>query len=215
MGVLPESRLDQVDFFETRISPWGLNAVAIGLTIAQTGAQSALTGAARNSHENMITARNAARAATAQFYADSDAMRANGADLIKIIKAFASSTDDPNVYTLAQIPAPAAPTPLPPPEIPTDLQSALLNSGSVELTWRGSVSPGGNFTVWRSLTPTPGSGVLGFVQIGLTGIKTFVDDTLPAGTPAATYFVKAHRGQFASDDSEPIFVRFGNEAIAA
>ncbi len=209
MGVLPESRLAQVDFFETRISPWGVNAVAIGLTVAQTGAQRAFTGAARNSHENMITARNAAKAATAQFYADSDAMRANGSDLIKIIKAFASSTNEPNVFTLAQIPAPAAPTPLPPPEIPADLQSALLNSGFVELTWRGSVSPGGNFTVWRSIAPTA------FIQIGMTGAKIFVDDTLPAGTPAATYFVKAHRGNLASDDSEPIFVRFGNEAIAA
>ena len=212
MGVLPESRLDQVDFFETRISPWGLNAVAIGLTIAQTGAQKALTGAARNSHENMITARNAARAATAQFYADSDAMRANGADLIKIIRAFATSTNDPNVFTLAQIPPPAASTPLPAPEIPADLQSGLLNSGFVELTWRGSVAPGGTFTLWRSINGGA------FVQIGLTGAKVFVDDTLPAGTPAATYFVKAHRGLLASDDSEPIFVRFGTpglEAIAA
>lgn len=135
--------------------------------------------------------------------------------MIKIIKAFASSTDDPNVFTLAQIPAPTAPTPLPPPEIPADLQSALLNSGFVELTWRGSVSPGGNFTVWRSIAPTPGSGAGAFIQIGMTGAKIFVDDTLPAGTPAATYFVKAHRGNLASDDSEPIFVRFGNEAIAA
>ncbi|MCZ6836800.1 MAG: hypothetical protein O7G85_13575 [Planctomycetota bacterium] len=97
MGVLPESRLAHVDFFETRISPWSVNAVAIGLTLAQTGAQSTLTSNARNSYENMVTARNASKAATAQFYADSDAMKANGADLIKIIKAFASSTDDPNV----------------------------------------------------------------------------------------------------------------------
>ncbi len=209
MGVLPDTRLAQIEFFESRITPWALNTAAIGLTAAQVASINALILAARAAYETMIAARNAAKAATAQFYADSDAMRTNGADLIKIIKAFASSTDDPNVFTIAQIPPPAEPSPQPPPEIPADLQSALLNSGFVELTWRGSVSPGGTFTVWRSIN----SGA--FVQIGLTGSKTFVDDTLPAGTPDATYYVKAHRGQLNSDDSEPIFVRFGNEAIAA
>ncbi|MCZ6836799.1 MAG: hypothetical protein O7G85_13570 [Planctomycetota bacterium] len=107
---------------------------------------------------------------------------------------------------------------MPPPEIPIDLQSALLNSGFVELTWRGSVSPSGNFVIWRSINDGSGGGAGPFIQIGLTGTKSFIDETIPAGTPEATYFVKAHRGQFASDDSEPILLRFGTpgiEAIAA
>jgi hypothetical protein len=59
-----------------------------------------------------------------------------GADMIQAIRNHAESKNDPNVYVLAQIPAPATPGVTPPPGTPFDFTVGLLQNGALELKWK-------------------------------------------------------------------------------
>jgi hypothetical protein len=74
----------------------------------------------------------------------------------------------------------------------------------MRLSWRGTIAHGTYYTVHRRL----GAGQP-FEMLGSPAAREFVDETLPAGTAEATYFVRTLRDGQASDDSEPITVRLG------
>jgi ribonuclease BN (tRNA processing enzyme) len=73
----------------------------------------ALDGAtthARKAYNDHLAAQQAAKAATDAFYDKVRLMHASpgaGADMIQTIKTYAQTTNNPNVYVLAQIPPPA------------------------------------------------------------------------------------------------------------
>jgi hypothetical protein len=113
-------------------------------------------------------------------------MRNQVADLIRQIKAYAELQANPaTVYAAAQIPPPAAPTPLPAPGKPTDFAVVLNADGSVTLSWNSSdsaASSGAFFAVSRKL---PGQSA--FTGIGGAPGSTsesrrpsFTDGTVPA-----------------------------------
>lgn len=211
MGVLPNSRLARVEFFEAHDPVWAATAPGpgvgtIGLTSAQVTAQVTKVTDARTKYNAMIAAREAAKAATLAFYNSEDAMTLSGAGLISTIKAFAEATVNPNVYVLAQIPAPAAPQPYGAPTNPTAVGAFLENDGSVTLSWKGTLFGGQFYSIWRQLW-----GSQDWVQVGTVAAKKFTDAVVPAGIVAATYQVKAHRGSQASAGSEPVTVLFGSQ----
>ncbi|MDQ7013531.1 MAG: hypothetical protein Q9O74_06490, partial [Planctomycetota bacterium] len=91
-----------------------------------------------------------------------------------------------------------------PPAIATDLTTTLRNTGAIELAWEGTIANGTVYTIWRKIgTSSPAT------LLGAVGARSFIDNTLPAGTPEATYFVRTHRGELSSDDSTHITVRLG------
>lgn len=212
MAILPDSRIKRVEFFESKISPWTSNAVAIGLTAGQATVLSTQTLAARAAFNAMITAQEASKNATQAFYNACQTMTDTGADYLKTIKAFAATTNNPNVFTLAVIPPPKAPTPTPPPATPTDLIATLENLGAIRVSWTASVARGTAFSVWRRLNLTGRS----YEQIAtVSGTTSFLDETLPAGASGSAgsgvlYAVKAHRLDQASAFSEPVLIRFGS-----
>ncbi|VAX39984.1 hypothetical protein MNBD_PLANCTO03-1425 [hydrothermal vent metagenome] len=97
-----------------------------------------------------------------------------------------------------------APEPLPPPLPAENLHATLLHSGALRLDWEGTTAHGTCYTLWRRLDPNTPASLLGAVCL-----RSFVDETLPAGTPEAVYFVRTHRGELTSDDSTHITVRLG------
>lgn len=211
MSVIPDKKVDQLQFCESHTTPWQTNATGIGLSAGQATSFKTLTTAARTAWDAAIAAKNAYHAAVVnQNAALSAAISGTGgaSDLIRIIKGFAENSANPNnVYQLAQIPPPAAPQPAPPPGQPTDVSVALESSGAITLRWKAvnaAPNAGTFFSVQRKL-----GGEASFSLVGNTGAKFFTDDTLMQGTPSATYIIQGHRGTTDGDASEQISVQFG------
>jgi hypothetical protein len=193
MGVVPDTRLGKIEFYEAHISPWTANAAGIGLMPASVTALSGLTTTARDKYNDAEAARQAAKAATLAFH---DAVRAMhsgpgaGQDMIDTIRNHAETKDDPNVYVLAQIPPPADPSTAPPPGTPFEFRVGLLQNGALELKWKCNNPSGTQGTIYE-VKRTIGGGSLNFV--GATGVKLFTDDTLPSGSAPVTYQITAIR----------------------
>jgi hypothetical protein len=198
MGVVPDTRLGKIEFYESHAlagGPWAANAAAIGLTPAAVTTLGTLTAQARAAFNAAEAARQAAKAATQNFYDKVRAMHSGpgaGADMIEAIKNYAQTKNDPNVYTLAQIPPPATPGVTPPPGTPFDFTVGLLQNGALELKWKCNNPSGTQGTIYEVKRQLPG-GTMQF--IGASGVKSFTDDTLPGGGGAspATYQVTAVR----------------------
>ena len=199
MGVVPDSRLGKIEFYEAHAlagGPWAANAAAIGLTPASVTALGTLTTAARTAFNAAEAARQSAKSATQAFY---DAVRAMhsgpgaGQDMIDTIRNFAETKNMPNVYVLAQIPPPAIPgdpSTAPPPGTPFEFRVSLLQNGALELKWKCNNPSGTQGTIYE-VKRSIGGGALNFV--GATGVKSFTDDTLPSGSAPVTYQITAVR----------------------
>lgn len=193
MGVVPDSRLGKIEFYEAHIAPWTSNAAAIGLTPASVTSLGTLTTQARAAFNAAEAARQAARAATQNFYDKVRAMHSGpgaGQDMIDTIRNHAETKDDPNVYVLAQIPPPAVPGTTPPPGTPFEFTVGLLQNGALELKWKCNNPSGTQGTIYE-VKRQIGGGALNFV--GATGVKSFIDDTLPSGSAPVTYQITAVR----------------------
>lgn len=211
MGVLPENRTDLIIFCEAHVPVWAANAAAIGLTAAQVTALQNFTTVARTKFNGAQAARQASLAATDDFYNSVRSMRGQAADLVRLIKAKAEADNNPNVYVLAQIPPPSAPTALPAPGKPTDIQITLNPGGSITLSWESTnsaPSSGAFFLVSRRITSGPAA-TPAFVGIGGTAIREFTDDTITAGTAGLSYIIQGFRGTRAGTPSDQIAVQFG------
>lgn len=208
MGVVPNDRLGKIEFYEAHLTPWTSNAAAIGLTPASVTALSGLVTAARANYNAHLAAQAAAKAATQKFYDSVRAMHSGpgaGSDMIETIKVYAQTKNDPNVYVLAQIPPPAQGGPTPPPGTPFDFAVGLLQDGSLELKWKCSNPAGTQGTIYEVKRQLNG-GTMQFV--GATGVKTFVDDTLPSGATPVTYQITAVRSTARGNPAQFI-VNFG------
>lgn len=203
MAVVPDTRLAKIEFYEAHArpgGPWEAHAVAIGLTPEAVAAMGTLTAEARVAYGQHLAALSAARAATDRFYDKVRAMHDGpgaGADIIRTIRNHARTLGDPGVYTLAQIPPPATPSTPPPPGTPFDFRTGLLQDGRLTLGWKCANPDGTQGTLYevrRAIVgegPEPGNEA--FVFLGATGVKSFTDETLPAGAASVIYRVTAIR----------------------
>jgi hypothetical protein len=204
MPLVPDSRIGQIEFYEAHNPQWTAKASSIGLTAAQMTTLTSLTNAARAAFNVAEATRNAAKSATQDYYAAVSAMANLGSSYISQIRAKAETTNDPTVYSNAQIPPRAAPTPAGPPTNATNVTALLENNGNVQLNWRGTVSQGQFFSIWRKL-----AGQTTWTQIGSVAAKSFTDTGVPAGTTFAYYQIKSHRNSQVSSGSEPVVLLFG------
>jgi hypothetical protein len=206
MPVLPDSDLQRVEFMEGHLTLWAANAVAIGLTAGQVTAMQTATTAARAGFNGATTAHAAAKAATANFHNLARTMSDLASDAVKAIKLKAAQGNDPNIFVLANIPAPLPPSPPPPPEPPTDLVADPNADGTITLKWKGSVAFNTWFTVWRKVGNSPA-----WTQIGSTAIKTFMDSSVPTNPIPATvtYTVRSQRTNEVSGPSVQAEVVYG------
>lgn len=206
MPIVPPGRIEKVQFYEAHLPPWTGNSTAIGLTAAQMTAFTDLVKDARTAFDVHQTALDASKAATEAFYNAVATMQTEGAGLIRTIKNKAESTNDPNVYVLAQIPSPATPTPVGPPGTPTDFRIELLQYGGLKLTFKCSNPSGSVGTIYEVKRRNGATGE--FVYIGATGVKNFTDATLPSGLSSATYQITAIRST-ASGNPAQFTINFG------
>jgi hypothetical protein len=163
--------------------------VAIGLTAAEVTDLQTKTDAAAAALAAQLEAQNASKVATQALKDAVDAMQTTGAAMIVQIRAKAANGGGNEVYNLAEIPVPATPSPAGPPGKPGSFTAELNEDGSLSIKWK-CASPGGGVTyqVYRRVTATGE-----FAYQANTGVKEFVDTTIPAGSSQVTYQVRAIR----------------------
>lgn len=203
-GILPQGLIGKVEFFENHNADWSANAVAIGTTAAAVTALTTQTTAARAAYNAQQLAQDQAKAATQTFHDTVRALVDSGSKIIKQIKAKAA-TDGNSIYTLALLPVPALPSPVPPPGTPTAFTATLNTDGSLKLRWK-CANPAGSQGTLYNISRKIGSGP--FVAIGSSGTRSFIDATVPAGSASITYQILAVRTT-AMGEAAQFIVNFG------
>ena len=190
MALLPQSLNGKITWYESKLPTWTTNAVGIGSSAPEISALQTKTEAARAAMVEQEEAQDTARTKTAALRAAVEAMMNAGSDVILKIRAKAA-TDGDGIYQLANIPAPAIPSPTPPPGEPFAFTVKLENDGSLTLKWKCNNPPGTSGTlyqIWRRIGPEGA-----FTFLGGTGMKQFTDSTIPAGSSQVTYQLQATR----------------------
>lgn len=205
MPLVPQTKTGALSFFQSRLAAWSDDPAAVGLSPQQVADITAATSAAQDSLIAAQQVSNAARSATATNDTDIADMRAVGSGIIATIRAFAKTSGDPEVYALADIPAPKARTPAGTPDAPTLVRGAIDSCGAVELRWHGSLAYHAFFEVYRMF-----EGQREWTLLASVGAKAWTDATIPPGsTSAISYFVQARRGELRGEPSAPITIRMG------
>jgi hypothetical protein len=211
---VPVANQDAIDFFAARVGDWAKGPAAIGLTSGQIDEINLRLAEAQARIAEAHAARIAAQTATLALSDAMRSLRGFGGDLVKTIRAFAETTEDPGVYTASSIPPVAEPTPAAAPAKPTLVTAAINTSGSITINWRGRRSGGVQFIVQRSDTPVGQSpGPWRFVAV--TPTNETLDNTVPPGLAAVAYRVWAQSPAGASDASNLAVLAFGNAQLAA
>ena len=190
MSLVPDDKVGRIQYFETHLGKWTQNAAELGFSPAQIADMEALTQSARAALLEQRMKQSAAMAATLKLRLALDAMMTAGALMIRQVRMRAAIEGE-GMYNLAWIPAPAKPSPIGAPGQPDNFKVSLNAIGAITLRWscknpRGAV--GTVYQVWRRIGE---SGP--FTCLGATGVKKFVDDTLPRGLAQVTYQVQAVR----------------------
>ena len=190
MPIVPVQTTAKIEFYENHVTPWNANAVAIGTTVAAVTDLDTKTQAARAAFNAQQAAQQAAKSTTIDLKLAMAAMADAGADIIKQIRAQGAIVGD-SVYSLAEIPAPAIPSPKPPPGTAYQLSVLLNGDGSLNLGWRCDNPPGTSGTIYQIFRQVGGTG--DFTYLGGVGEKRFVDETVPGGASFVTYKIQAVR----------------------
>jgi len=200
-------RSEQIDFFEQHLAVWVNDPAAIGLTSAAVTELNGLTQAARSSFVSVQALRESAKSGTVSYYNATDAMRTAGAAAIDSIRAYAKTTGDDEVYAIAQIPPPAQRDPAPPPAAPTDITLSVQPNGAIQVKWKiTQPAPGAEIqTVLQRRLNNLGS----WENLGVTGLKTFTDSTVPGGTELVTYMLHATRAGVSGPFSQQTSINLG------
>lgn len=187
---------------------WNADPTGIGLDSVQTGNFVTLVSTLMADADAQQAAKDAAKAATQKVNDTESTARNMAADMVRVIRAYASNTNNPSVYVDAQIPPPQPAAPVPPPGQPTDFSVLLNSDGSLTLKWKAT-HPEGSYNViymvQRRLV-TENS----FQFVGASGTREWVDTTLPYGVDGATYIVTAQRGTTMGTPSLQLNVSFGS-----
>jgi hypothetical protein len=190
MTVVPRKEIDKVTFYETHIAPWSTNAATLRVDPAAVTDLETKTTAARDAYRAQVSAQQKAKDATAAFRSAVKTMATAGSSIITQIRATAD-VDGDSIYQLAEIPAPAAPSPKPAPGTPYELKTEVDGNGALLLSWKCDNPAGTSGTIYQVYRSTNGS--LDFEYLGGVGSRKFVDATVPAGATQLTYKMQAVR----------------------
>lgn len=138
-------------------------------------------------------------------------------DAVKGIRLKAESSNNPSLYDLAQIPAPASPTAALPPTKPDSLRAVIGapgdngGAGGLTIQWKPSPSTTGFdastsgvlFTIRRRLAGQTSWTIVGTAKPGRggsRGFSSFTDYDLPANPQGLEYTVQGTRASARSPD---------------
>jgi hypothetical protein len=189
MGIVPENTSPRIAWYRAHLAPWGEHAAELGLPAEQVALLEDKVALAAEKLAQQLAAHEAAKTATASLRDAMTQLSELGSKMIQTIRARAAN-DGQDVYFKAQIPAPAAPSPIPAPGTPTRFKVHLGQVGDIDLKWKCPNPKGSEGTMYE-IKRRLGNGP--FAIIAIVGKKRFYDDTVPAGTGSVTYRITAFR----------------------
>ncbi len=206
-SVLPNGKIEKVQWCETHKDAWQTNSVGMGSSAATVTAWAAKVVAARAKFENQKMLQQAAQMATIEFHDSVADLSRSTSDIIKQVKTKASIDGTNDAYTLAQVPPPATPGPAPIPGTPFAFKAELIpGEGALTLTWKCTNAGNAHGVTYQISRRTSPMGE--FQYIATVGPKTFSDATLPAGSSQVTYKIVAIRSTARGNAAE-FTVNFG------
>lgn len=185
---LPPQRSAALDWTTERLATWTANAAQIGVDPATVSAVASAIASATNLRTAAGSARASSKDATNSYHNSADQALDLVRDLILEVKAYAASTDDPEVYALASLSPKDAPGETPAPDAPSDVLYTLLFDGALQLKWKGKGPQGTFYIVKRRL-----AGESAFGMIATTTDKAFTDHAIPGGTDSVQYQILAQQ----------------------
>jgi hypothetical protein len=190
------------------VEPFTNNAAAIGITPAMATLFSDAVDAATNKTAEQQAARQALSVASEEVADAFGELRSVTSDIVRTVKAFAENSSKPlTVYSLAQIDPPAPPSPVPAPGTPDNFKVSLLQTGTLEISWKCQNPPGSQGTVYIIERRLNAAGSYAFRAA--VGEKKFVDNSVPFGTDQIDYRITAQRSD-ATGNPAVWTVRFGS-----
>ncbi len=192
-ALYPDTKAGKVAYFQSKIAPWTASATTIGTTTAAVTALDGKVTAAQDKLAAQVAAQQLAKTATEAADNAVNELVLAGGNIIADIRAMARNSADPaNIYELAQVPAPATPTPVGELGKASDFAVLLQETGALDLKWKCTnprAATGTFYTVWRRI-----GNVGSFICLGGCGSeKKFLDSTVPAGSASVTYKIQATR----------------------
>ena len=147
---LPKKTGERIEYVEQHITPFTTNTVAIGLVSGDVTDLNAKATAAAPALTLRDSLWQQAEAATTDLNTKVDVMSVAWASCTNKIKGKALAVGGTSVYTLAEIPAPATPSPVGAPGTPTDFVATVLQgSGDVDLAWKCAQPAGASGTTYQ------------------------------------------------------------------
>lgn len=187
--VVPRGRDELIEFYRFHLSVWQQDPSRIGLNAGQLAELASLVTEADERTAEMNRLRMHALSATTARNNSTDKLKRFGAGLMATIRGHAQITNDVYTYVEAQIPAPAAPTPIGAPTAPTAVRAQPGSDGAVALHWDGTVRGGQFFTIMRSIDNGP------FVHAASIRRKRWRDAKIPVGSAWIQYRIYGRRGE--------------------
>ena len=207
MPVIPSDPRQLITFAQNHRAVWAANAQQIGVSSQQLTVFDQALDDAADALGNAEKARIASKTATQSFQQNSRTLRAAAGEIVRSVKTYAENNGNPNVYDLAQIPAPSPRGPAQPPAKPTAITASLTPEGFITLRWKASNPAGVSGVVYTVYRAVGNSGEFTFLDA--VGEKTFTDETVPSDAGPVVYKIVPKRGRQTGPSSDLFTVRFG------
>jgi hypothetical protein len=183
--------------------------VAFGLTAAQASSYAALNTTYQTAYTAATTDGTRSKSLVAAKNSAKVPLKQMASDLARIINGTPTVTDEQKV-TLG-VSVRSTPSPRPAPGTPYKFTVQLQSDGSLLLGWKCNNPKGASGTMYQVFRRTGSSGE--FTYLGGAGTRSFLDDSIPAGTSLVTYRIQAVRSTSVGDWAE-YNVNFGTGGSA-
>jgi hypothetical protein len=207
---MPRTIPELMSWCNTHVDLWLTNAVSIGITSTQAGQFKTAVGDMTTNLSKADAARQASKDATMTAQNSIDVVRSMGSAFIGIMKSYAETTHNPNVYALAGVSPNDPPSVLPAPVAPDKFGASVNPDGSLTIKWKVS-QPTGVSSVVYLVSRRVNGGDGPFMLVSSEGSnKSFTDMTLPVGVDKVEYMVQPKRGTVFGPQSNVFAVQFGS-----
>jgi hypothetical protein len=190
MALVPSTKQGKIAFFQSKLTAWQANAVAMGSSVAAITAFQALVTAAADAMTAQDEAESAFRAKVGVADLAVDAMCNAGADVITQVRLKSRTAGDV-VFTLAELPIPGTPTPVGTPGLPYKIVATLNPNGSLSFTRKCNNPRGCDGEIYQVYRKVDATG--DYEYLGGSGERKFIDLTVPQGVPSVMYQIQGTR----------------------
>jgi hypothetical protein len=207
---MPSTIPELISWCNVHSNAWTVNAAAIGLSPAQATAFTTLCSNFSKANDTAQAARENSKFATNALKDAMNAVQVTGGAYINLIKAYAETTYNANVYNLAQVSPANPPGTVPEPVAPQQFGATVNANGSLTINWKVAQptgTTGVQYRVYRRVNSTTNE----YTLVSTEGSKkSYTDENLPYGVDMVQYIVQPVRSSVVGPMSPAFTVQFGS-----